>query len=84
MSMRTTDDTTEAGDDAALDVRYTQSLLTAGALQSAIFSSANFSSIATDANGVMRFQCRRRADAGLRRHRRDEQGDPADISDPRK
>src|SRR5712672_2772718 len=31
----------------------TDVLLTAGALQSAIFNSANFSSIATDANGVI-------------------------------
>jgi hypothetical protein len=40
--------------------------LKAGALQSAIFNSANFSSIATDAKGVIQiFKCRRRADARL-------------------
>ncbi len=36
------------------EVRREEALLKAGALQSAIFSSANFSSIATDANGIIR------------------------------
>src|SRR5512141_922258 len=36
-----------------LDVRHSEALLRAGALQSAIFNSANFSSIATDAQGVI-------------------------------
>ena len=36
-----------------VDVRHTEALLKTGALQSAIFNSANFSSIATDANGVI-------------------------------
>jgi PAS domain S-box-containing protein len=36
-----------------LDVRYTDALLKVGDLQSAIFNSANFSSIATDASGVI-------------------------------
>jgi PAS domain S-box-containing protein len=35
------------------DVRHAESLLKTGALQSAIFNSANFSSIATDAKGVI-------------------------------
>jgi PAS domain S-box-containing protein len=35
------------------DVRHSEALLTTGALQSAIFNSANFSSIATDAKGVI-------------------------------
>jgi PAS domain S-box-containing protein len=35
------------------DVRHAEALLTTGALQSAIFNSANFSSIATDAKGVI-------------------------------
>jgi PAS domain S-box-containing protein len=35
------------------DVRRAEALLTTGALQSAIFNSANFSSIATDAEGVI-------------------------------
>src|ERR1700682_4681555 len=39
--------------DVSLDVRPTEALLEAGALQNAIFNSANFSSIATDAKGVI-------------------------------
>ena len=35
------------------DLRHAEALLTTGALQSAIFNSANFSSIATDAKGVI-------------------------------
>jgi PAS domain-containing protein len=35
------------------EVRHQDALLTAGALQTAIFNSANFSSIATDAKGVI-------------------------------
>ncbi|MEO7713649.1 MAG: hypothetical protein ABIV10_12105, partial [Gemmatimonadaceae bacterium] len=38
---------------AAIDVRHAEALLRTGALQSAIFNSANFSSIATDASGVI-------------------------------
>jgi PAS domain S-box-containing protein len=36
-----------------LEVRHAETLLKTGALQSAIFNSANFSSIATDAKGVI-------------------------------
>src|SRR6202171_6164819 len=39
--------------DANVDVRQTEALLKTGALQRAIFNSANFSSIATDAKGVI-------------------------------
>src|ERR1700693_2935848 len=39
--------------DVAIDLRHREDLLTTGALQSAIFNSANFSSIATDAKGVI-------------------------------
>src|SRR2546429_6599422 len=39
--------------DGITEVRREKALLTAGALQSAIFNSANFSSIATDAKGVI-------------------------------
>jgi PAS domain S-box-containing protein len=39
--------------DVNVDVRHAEALLKAGALQSAIFNSANFSSIATDAKGVI-------------------------------
>ncbi len=42
----------DAGD-VRLDVPQTEALLKTGALQSAIFNSANFSSIATDAKGVI-------------------------------
>ena len=35
------------------DIRHSEALLKAGALQSAIFNSANFSSIGTDAKGVI-------------------------------
>ncbi len=42
-----------AEEDSAKDVRATETLLKTGALQSAIFNSANFSSIATDASGVI-------------------------------
>jgi PAS domain S-box-containing protein len=40
-------------DSVGVDVGPTEALLTTGALQSAIFNSANFSSIATDAKGVI-------------------------------
>jgi len=39
--------------DVDRDARRAEALLTTGALQSAIFNSANFSSIATDAKGVI-------------------------------
>ncbi len=39
--------------DGKVDARHPETLLKAGALQSAIFNSANFSSIATDATGVI-------------------------------
>ncbi len=39
--------------DASLDIRQAEALLKTGPLQSAIFNSANFSSIATDAKGVI-------------------------------
>jgi len=39
--------------DVVTEVRREEALLKAGALQSAIFNSANFSSIATDAKGVI-------------------------------
>src|SRR6476619_1727146 len=41
------------GADFNTDRRHKQALLNAGALQNAIFNSANFSSIATDARGVI-------------------------------
>ena len=39
--------------DVSTEVRHAEALLQTGALQSAIFNSANFSSIATDAKGVI-------------------------------
>ena len=39
--------------DAHTNVRHSETLLKTGALQRAIFNSANFSSIATDAKGVI-------------------------------
>ena len=39
--------------DVSPDVRRAEALLRTGALHSAIFNSANFSSIATDAKGVI-------------------------------
>jgi hypothetical protein len=48
--------TSESGEEAAAvytDVQHAEALLKAGALQRAIFNGANFSSIATDAKGVI-------------------------------
>jgi len=66
-----------------MDTRGPEALLKAGALQSAIFNSANFSSIATDANGVIQI-----FNVGAERMLGYEAADvmnkitPADISDP--
>ena len=43
----------QGGHDGVVDIRRQDKLLEAGALQEAIFNSANFSSIATDAKGVI-------------------------------
>ena len=62
---------------------HTEALLTTGALQSAIFNSANFSSIATDAKGVIQI-----FNVGAERMLGYAAADvvnkitPADISDP--
>jgi len=74
--------TTEA---AALntDVRRTETLLKTGALQSAIFNSANFSSIATDAKGVIQiFNVGAERMLGYTAAEVTNQITPADISDP--
>src|SRR6202140_763919 len=66
------------------EVRRQEALLKTGALQSAIFNSANFSSIATDANGVIQI-----FNVGAERMLGYTAADvvnkitPADISDPR-
>jgi PAS domain S-box-containing protein len=65
------------------DIRHTEALLKTGALQSAIFNSANFSSIATDAKGVIQI-----FNVGAERMLGYTAGEvvnkitPADISDP--
>jgi PAS domain S-box-containing protein len=65
------------------EVRHAEALLTTGALQNAIFNSANFSSIATDANGVIQI-----FNVGAERMLGYTAADvmnkitPADISDP--
>ncbi len=75
-------DPAEAPDDDA-DLGHTEALLRTGALQSAIFNSANFSSIATDAKGVIQI-----FNVGAERMLGYAAGDvvnkitPADISDP--
>ncbi len=69
--------------DGALDVRHTEALLKTGALQSAIFNSANFSSIATDAMGVIQiFNVGAEHMLGYTAAEVMNQITPADISDP--
>jgi PAS domain S-box-containing protein len=69
--------------DATTEIRHAEALLEAGALQSAIFNSANFSSIATDAKGVIQI-----FNVGAERMLGFSAADvvnkitPADISDP--
>src|SRR5579862_2195720 len=78
-SKRSTPTTVLSRDDAG----HAETLLKAGALQSAIFNSANFSSIATDAKGVIQI-----FNVGAERMLGYEAADvvnkltPADISDP--
>src|SRR5438477_9589938 len=65
------------------DVRHTEALLTTGALQSAIFNSANFSSIATDAIGVIQiFNVGAERMLGYTAAEVMNKITPADISDP--
>src|SRR5215212_207357 len=64
-------------------VRRAEALLTTGALQSAIFNSANFSSIATDAKGVIQiFNVGAERMLGYAAHEVMNRITPADISDP--
>jgi PAS domain S-box-containing protein len=66
-----------------VDVRRAEALLTAGALQSAIFNSANFSSIATDAKGVIQiFNVGAERMLGYTAAEVINKITPADISDP--
>ena len=65
------------------EVRRRESLLKTGALQSAIFNSANFSSIATDANGVIQiFNVGAERMLGYTAAEVMNKITPADISDP--
>ncbi|MDQ3207838.1 MAG: PAS domain S-box protein [Gemmatimonadota bacterium] len=65
------------------DVRHTETLLKTGALQSAIFNSANFSSIATDAKGVIQiFNVGAERMLGYTAAEVLNKITPADISDP--
>ncbi len=69
--------------DVSLDVRNAEALLKTGALQSAIFNSANFSSIATDATGVIQiFNVGAERMLGYTAAEVMNKITPADISDP--
>jgi len=70
--------------DVDVDARHAEALLTTGALQSAIFNSANFSSIATDAKGVIQiFNVGAERMLGYTAAEVVNTITPADISDPR-
>src|SRR5688500_17941695 len=65
------------------DIRHSEALLKAGALQSAIFNSANFSSIATDSKGVIQiFNVGAERMLGYTAAEVVNRITPADISDP--
>ncbi len=69
--------------DAGAEVRRAEALLTTGALQDAIFNSANFSSIATDAKGVIQiFNVGAERMLGYTAAEVMNKITPADISDP--
>jgi PAS domain S-box-containing protein len=69
--------------DVGTDARHAEVLLEAGALQSAIFNSANFSSIATDAKGVIQiFNVGAERMLGYAAAEVMNRITPADISDP--
>jgi PAS domain S-box-containing protein len=69
--------------EVALEVPRTEALLKTGALQSAIFNSANFSSIATDAKGVIQiFNVGAERMLGYTAAEVMNKITPADISDP--
>jgi PAS domain S-box-containing protein len=75
--------TVEAAEVADLDLRNTEALLKTGALQKAIFNSANFSSIATDAKGVIQiFNVGAERMLGYTAAEVTNKITPADISDP--
>ena len=75
---------TDGPAETATDTRGQDTLLKAGALQSAIFNSANFSSIATDAKGVIQiFNVGAERMLGYLAAEVMNKITPADISDPR-
>src|SRR5204863_7817690 len=81
--MSTVHKTLADGADSSSDVRHAEALLKTGALQSAIFNSANFSSIATDAMGVIQiFNVGAERMLGYSAAEVTNQITPADISDP--
>ena len=81
--MRTIDKSPAEAADVNIDVRPTDALLKTGALQKAIFNSANFSSIATDANGVIQiFNVGAERMLGYTAAEVMNKITPADISDP--
>src|SRR5947199_2409917 len=70
--------------DVATEVRREEALLKTGALQNAIFNSANFSSIATDEKGVIQlFNVGAERMLGYRAAEVLNRITPADISDPK-
>ena len=81
--MRTFDRTIAEAPDVNTDARHAEALLKTGALQSAIFNSANFSSIATDAKGVIQiFNVGAERMLGYTAAEVMNKITPADISDP--
>jgi PAS domain-containing protein len=72
-----------AAAESAIESRRQEALLKAGALQRAIFNSANFSSIATDAKGVIQiFNVGAERMLGYTAAEVMNKITPADISDP--
>jgi PAS domain S-box-containing protein len=81
--MPTAHDSIAEAADVSIDVRRAEALLRTGALQSAIFNSANFSSIATDAKGVIQiFNVGAERMLGYAAADVVDKITPADISDP--
>jgi signal transduction histidine kinase len=81
--MFTAHDGTAEAADASIDITHREALLKAGALQRAIFNSANFSSIATDAKGVIQiFNVGAERMLGYTAAEVTNKITPADISDP--
>ena len=81
--MLTIDKSIDEPTDVNVDVSHTEALLKTGALQSAIFNSANFSSIATDAKGVIQiFNVGAERMLGYAASEVMNKITPADISDP--